>query len=322
MKIIDKKTLEQVGFTDTSFDDYSSKKVVLRDGRDAIVWVHKQTGHGILDSQYWEDQSYYNEDYRKDYSAEVNTGLSASDHLESYSELNEKQFDAFASYLKKETKFLEIGCSFGGILKKVNQFGVAVCHGVEPNKKDVAFSQLNNEKAKIFNSTFEEADLAENHYDMLVSNEVLEHTVSPREFLKKCYEVLGKNGFLHIEVPNHDDALVSTYKNLGNLKFYYRNAHIHYFTKESLYLLCRECGFDGDVSSFLMYPFFNHVWWTQNNKPQTSANIALSSLVPTDGDSQAARSINDFYKKVEEDYENLINKNMLGDCLIFQGRKR
>jgi len=43
MKIIDKKTLEQVGFTDTSFDDYSSKKVVLRDGRDAIVWVHKQT---------------------------------------------------------------------------------------------------------------------------------------------------------------------------------------------------------------------------------------------------------------------------------------
>lgn len=70
-----------------------------------------------------------------------------------------------------------------------------------------------------------------------------------------------------------------------------------------------------------MYPFFNHVWWHQNHKPQSSAVTALSTPVPTDGNTPTQIAINDFYKKVEKDYETLINANMLGDCLIFQGRR-
>ena len=70
-----------------------------------------------------------------------------------------------------------------------------------------------------------------------------------------------------------------------------------------------------------MYLFFNHVWWHQNHNPQLSAVIALSTPVPTDGDTPAKKAINDFYKKVEKDYETLINANMLGTCLICQGRK-
>jgi len=321
MKTIDKETLVQVGFPDASCDDFLCKEIVLRDGRGALLWVHKETGHGILDSDYWEDKNYYSEEYRKEYGANLDTELTPSNHLEIYNELNDKQFETFSSHLTKDTKYLEIGCSFGGIIKRVNKHGVASCHGVEPNKTDANFTQQNNENVEIFNSMFEEAPLTEKNYDVVLSNQVLEHTVSPREFLRKCHNVLEKNGLLHIEVPNHDDALVSTYKNPGNLKFYYRNAHIHYFTKESLYLLCRECGFDGDVSSFLMYPFFNHAWWIQNNKPQSSAALALSKIVPTDGSSSAAQAINNFYKKVETEYEELINVHNLGDCLIFQGKK-
>ncbi len=122
-------------------------------------------------------------------------------------------------------------------------------------------------------------------------------------------------------MPNHDDVLLSTYKNSSYQEFYYHKAHIHYFTKDSLLLLCRECGFDGRVISFLMYPFFNHVWWHQNHKPQSSAGVALSTPVPTDGNTALEKEINNFYKKVEKEYEALINANMLGDCLIFQGRK-
>ncbi len=322
MDFIDENVLKRAGFSNTLPKDYLCKAVILRDGRDATVWIHKNTGHGILDVQFWEEQNYYSEDYRKEFGAKIEERVPPSEHLIIYNDLNERQFQTFSSKLTKETRFLEIGCSFGGILKRVENAGVASCHGVEPNEKDVDFVLKNNKKTEIFNSTFEEAELFDEYYDMIVGIEVLEHAVSPRFFLKKCFDILRGNGLLHIEVPNHDDVLLSAYENSGYQEFYYHKAHIHHFSKKSLLLLCRECGFDGSVTSFLMYPFFNHVWWHQNYKLQRSAVTALSTPVPTDGNTLAKKAINTFYKKVENEYETLINRNMLGDCLIFQGRRK
>lgn len=294
---------------------------MLRDGREAFIFVHRITGHGILDSAYWEEQGYYGEDYRNEFGAEIGKKVLPSDNLQIYDDLNERQFQTFLKHLTKETRLLEIGCSFGGILNRVANFGVAISHGVEPNKQDAEFVQYNNKKAKIFNSTFENANLPDDYYDIIVSIEVLEHIVSPRSFLQKCYTVLRRGGLIHIEVPNHNDALLNAYKNAAYEKFYYRKVHIHYFTKDSLLSLCRECGFEGSVISFLMYPFFNHVWWYQNNKPQSSATTALSTPAPADENTLVEKAINEFYEKVENEYETLINANMLGDCLIFQGQR-
>ena len=60
------------------------------------------------------------------------------------------------------------------------------------------------------------------------------------------------------------------------------------------------------------------MFWCQNNKPQGSADIALNTPIPTDSISE----INNFYVDVENRYEELINKHMLGDCLVFQGTKK
>jgi len=321
MDFIDEDVLRRVGFSNTSPKDYFSKAVVLRDCRDATVWVHKKTGHGILDAQFWEEQDYYSEDYRKDFGAKIEGKVPPSEHLTIYNNLNEKQFRTFSSNLTKETRFLEIGCSFGGILNKVANAGVTICHGVEPNKMDAKFVLKNNKKAKIFNTTFEKAELLSDFYDIIVSIEVLEHVISPRLFLRKCFDLLQQDGLIHLEVPNHNDILLNTFNIPAYKSFYYHKAHIHYFSKDSLHLLCTECGFEGSVISFLMYPFFNHVWWLQNNKPQPSAKIALQTPIPTKGITSAEKSINNFYKKVEKEFESLINSYMLGDCLIFQGRR-
>jgi len=234
---IDGDVLVTAGFSNTSPKDYLRKAVVLRDGRDAAVWIHNKTGHGILDVQFWEEQNYYSEDYRKEFGAKIEDEVSSSEHLKIYNGLNEKQFQTFSSKLTRRTRFLEIGCSFGGILNKVANSGVTICHGVEPCKEDVEFVLKNNKKAKIFNSTFEEAELPDEYYDMIVGIEVLEHVISPRIFLKKCFDVLRGNGLIHIEVPNYDDVLLRAYKNSSYQEFYYHKAHIHYFTKDSLLLL-------------------------------------------------------------------------------------
>jgi len=321
MEFINESVLENVGFGSTSPEDYSCKTVMLRDGRDAVVWIHKKTGHGILDKQFWEDQDYYKKDYRNEFGSKVSGKTPPFEHLRIYKDLNKKQFGSFSSNLSKITKYLEIGCSFGGILNQVASSGVAVCHGVEPNVEDAEFVRESNKNVQIFNTAFEETKLPCEYYDVIVGIEVLEHTVSPGHFLKKCFNLLSKNGLIHLEVPNHADVLLSTYKNAEYRNFYYHKAHIHYFTKDSLSLLCRECGFCGNVSSFLMYPFFNHVWWHQNQKPQPSAATALVTPVATNGRNSVEKEINTFYKRVEKEYEAMINDNMLGDCLIFQGRK-
>lgn len=239
-----------------------------------------------------------------------------------YKELNLRQFNTISQYLTVETKYLEIGCSFGGVFNLVSDYGVAVCHAVEPNQKDATFVSQNNPHAEIFNTPLGNAVLPKDYYDLIVSNEVLEHTVNPGIFLRKCCFLLRKGGVLHLEVPNHDDVLLSTYQDAGYKKFYYHKAHIHYFTVSSLQKLCQECRFGGKVSSFLMYPFFNQLWWYYNHGPQSSASLALATPAPAAGKTSAAKAINEFYKYVEGKYEELINSYMLGDCLIFQGSKK
>ena len=63
------------------------------------------------------------------------------------------------------------------------------------------------------------------------------------------------------------------------------------------------------------YSFFNNVHWQQNNKPMSSADKAFISDVTKDDD------INEFYKRVEREYEDLINSKMLGGALIYTGVK-
>jgi len=320
---MDKDFLARVGFSHYNAEDFELKNIVLRGGEEAVLWVHSFSGHGILDSQFLVDSNYYQENYRSEYSAQsAGSKVAPEEHFKIYRDFNGKQFAQFSDHLTHDTRYLEIGCSFGGVLKRVGDFGVDTCHGIEPNEEDAQFVQKNFPGAKIFNSHFEDLELEQEYYDVVASFEVLEHMVSPASILKKVAGVMKKNGFINIEVPNHKDLLLRCYKGSSYENFYYHKAHIHYFTKESLFRLLEICGFDGAVSSFLMYPFFNHVFWHQNSGPQSSAQIAMTTPQPTSEETAAGAAINEFFAQVEKDYEELVNSHMVGDCLVYRGRKR
>jgi 2-polyprenyl-3-methyl-5-hydroxy-6-metoxy-1,4-benzoquinol methylase len=316
--------LNQVGLGHYECKDFNPEKVTLRKGDSAIIWVHKPTGHGVLDVESWVKEDYYSADYRDEFSGN-STGkkVESKKHLKMYEQLNERQFSQFKDCLSKEAKFLEIGGSFGGITNNVLGHGVKLCHIVEPNIEDASFLTEQFPSVRVYNSILEDANLESNFYDVAVSFEVLEHIVNPRAFLLKAAASLKEDGIIHLEVPNHQDVLLSCYnKDVGFNKFYYHKAHIHYFTPASLKELCGLCGFEGDVSSFLMYPFFNHVYWHFNQAPQLTGTEALCLPKPTEGQTEIEQKINLFYKRVESEYEKLINDHMVGDCLTYQGRKK
>ena len=60
--------------------------------------------------------------------------VSPDKHLKTYEDLNLKQFNQFSSHINNKTKYLEVGCSFGGVLKNVLKSDIESCSVVEPNK--------------------------------------------------------------------------------------------------------------------------------------------------------------------------------------------
>ena len=319
---MDKKFLEKVGLSFYKIEDFTSNNVVLRDDRDAIVWIHDITGHGILDEEYWEniDKDYYKKDYREHFSTNSKCGfVEPEEHLDICKDLNLRQFNQFSNKINKGTKYLEVGCSFGGVTKNVLESDAKSCDVIEPNKADADFIIENFDDIVVYNDLLENTSI-DKKYNLVASFEVLEHTMSPMLFLKKCNDLMDKGGIINIEVPNHNDVLLS-YNTDRYKDFYYHKAHIHYFTDKSLNDICSMAGFDGSVSSFLYYPFFNHVFWLQNNKPQNSAKLALHTPLPTDGKNEIDVELNNFYSEVEDRYDKLINKHTLGDCLVFKGQK-
>ena len=312
---MDNQLLRQLGF-DYNIDDFYVKSIVLRDGSDSILWVHEPTGHGILDSEFWAKGDFYSEQYRDEFSADSEGKRKKSeDHFRIYKELNDRQFNLFKSRLTIDTKYLEIGCAHGGIVSRVDEYGVNECQVVEPNIQDFNFVKYKNPNIITHNSVFKDVELQENYFDIIVAFDVVEHDFEPKNFLKKCFDLLKKGGILMIAVPNHNDVLLTNYECKKYKEFYYHKAHVNYFTKQSILDLCESVGFDGYVDSFLDYSFFNHVHWQQNNKPMALADMAFV------GDVTKNMKINRFYKKVELEYEKMINKEMLGGALIYTGTK-
>ncbi|WP_172603937.1 class I SAM-dependent methyltransferase [Fluviispira sanaruensis] len=316
-----RELLDTVGLYEDSEDIYEQKNIVLRDGRNAILWENKTNGHGILDPEFWEKSNYYQEDYRKEFSANLNNFTNSKDHLEIYKGLNKRQYEQFAHMITHSTRFLEIGCSFGGIISLVNQNSLSCIHGIEPNKYDSEFIANKLSSARIFNSTFEEFEPNDVIYDLIVSFEVLEHVINLSDFVIKLSKCLERGGFINIEVPNHNDALLKYYKNCAYEKFYYHKAHIHYFTPKSLNNLFALHGFEGSISSFQIYPFFNQVFWIYNNKPQASATEALSYPKISVINCHEELEINKFFDDTQAKYLELMNQYLIGDSLVYSGRK-
>ena len=315
-----KNFLQKTGLENIyKIDDFIEKNITLRDGRSAKLWVNKCDGHGILDPEFWETPEFYLEDYRTEFSAKLDSFTSPAEHSKIYEKTNKRQFKQFKNKINAKTKFLEIGSSFGGILKHVDRLDIKRCDSIEPNKSDVEYLKSKMKNSNIINSLFEKHEF-DTKYDLIVSFEVLEHVFDLNLFLSKLSEITEIGGYINFEVPNHLDALLVNYKNDRYQSFYYHKSHVHYFTPKSLDIIFSNFGFTGKVSSFQMYPLYNQIFWMYNNQPQSSAEVALT-YPKLDLLNNTNKKINKFLKKTNKGYYKLMDKNLCGDCLVFKGKK-
>lgn len=133
-------------------------------------------------------------------------------------------------------KVYEIGCGGGGILKAFQNNGFEV-YGCDYGEEYLKYGRQKG-------LTLENGDYQTlrqyGQVDILILNHILEHIVTPIEFLINIRDLLNNNGLLYIAVPSLE-TIELWYD--SDIYQYLQNAHIYYFSNKYLGNLCKVAGY-------------------------------------------------------------------------------
>lgn len=133
-------------------------------------------------------------------------------------------------------RFLDFGCGAGGFLVEARQAGFEVM-GLELNR-DLAGHVSSHYGIPVFQGLVSDAGFSKEKFDIIVSSQVFEHLLDPRETLAELREHLRSPGLLLIEVPNLRD-----FRERLSRGSTMDDSHLFYFSRRSLGWLLRDGGF-------------------------------------------------------------------------------
>jgi len=139
---------------------------------------------------------------------------------------------------RKGLRLLDIGCAYGFFLLFAKERGFDP-YGLEISSETSRYAREHG--LNIQGSTLSEAELADDFFDVIIMNNVLEHTPDPSAELKRVRSILRVGGIVYIAVPNYDSlvAKVDGY----NWKMKSWPNHLYYFTGKTLSYLLQRTGF-------------------------------------------------------------------------------
>jgi SAM-dependent methyltransferase len=163
---------------------------------------------------------------------------------------------------KESLKVLDIGCADGRALnwyKQVRSFKVET-FGVDFDEKAVELAREAGHT--VYSGRFEEAQIPEQYFDLVVATHVIEHVADPKAFAKKAFEVLKPGGIFLIETPNIEAADARLFKN-RHWGGYHFPRHWIFYSPTTLKKLIEGCGFAVEKTQFHPAPAF---WnWTMHS---------------------------------------------------------
>ncbi len=148
---------------------------------------------------------------------------------------------------------LDIGCSTGIFLNEMAKSGWDVT-GVEPIST-AADQARKNYRLSVFEGTLQEIPLEENSFDVVTFWDVLEHTFSPLDQLKKTAQLLRPGGHLFLSVPNWKSPDRQLFGR--HWHGYDPPRHLYVFADETLIEMLKEAGFDFVDSLCFMSGYFS-----------------------------------------------------------------
>jgi|GEM_PF-5325928 len=219
----------------------------------------------------------------------------------------ERETERYAEYLSSLVPpggtALDIGCGYGWLLEALTRRGMRAV-GVEPSSIRRAVACQANE-GRVFASV---DDLPSSPKAALVSLFfVLEHLRSPVGFLRHLSAHLVYGGHLVVVVPNTRDHLLAL--NASYRQFYWKRAHLSYFSEATLRDCLERAGYTCDEVSFTQrWSLANGLHWMLNNEPQEAAAILRGQAIRT-------------FDWLERAYEDHLARQGRTDTLLCRARK-
>lgn len=262
--------------------------------------------------------AYYREQYRLDHGNSTTQPYSAEANFQLMRPLMEMRAALFKQRIPKGAKVLEVGCSSGYFLDAIKDDYTV--YGNEWNPEDAAYVR-DVLHLPCSEERLEDAFLGEK-FTAICAFQVFEHVARPLEWLRLVKSRLIGGGWIYLEVPNVDDALVSMYDMPDFASRYFREPHISYFNMHNLAAALGIMGFEARVTQTQRYSLFNHLNWLITGKPQDDAAVAWNALKPLPDNHPAADMVNRLYARFDREYRVMLDVLKCQDTLIGAGAKR
>ncbi|MDX2054166.1 MAG: methyltransferase domain-containing protein [Polyangiaceae bacterium] len=152
--------------------------------------------------------------------------------------LKRSQAQDVAAKLKKRLgksiqglKLVEVGCAAGALLVGLADAGFDV-RGVEVDQVNgqVALQRMGTGKVHI--GSLETAAFADESFDVVFSDQVIEHVADTRPFVNECFRILKPGGLMWVGTPNFGGLSARLLKH--RWKECVPTEHIRMFTPESM----------------------------------------------------------------------------------------
>lgn len=124
-------------------------------------------------------------------------------------------------------RLFDFGCGAGGFLLEAQKAGFDVM-GLELSK-DLARHVISEYEIPVFQGLVDAPEFAQETFDVILSSQVFEHLLDPRQTLAALIKHLRRPGLLLIEVPNQLDIRERLRR--GSMM---DDSHLFYFTARSL----------------------------------------------------------------------------------------
>ncbi len=192
-----------------------------------------------------------------------------------YVELNidwqKKKLKHWVSFNDK--RIIDIGCNHGTQLIPYYNAGWDV-YGIDLNKKAIDDCKKYLPENHFSVSTIEDSTFLENYFDKIQTFHVLEHVYSPIDFLRKCHNLLGKDGELEIRIPHGKSLEMRVcwkYSSQSWVPF-----HINMFDKKTITQILQSAGFSSisvhtnPIPWWWILSFRQYIWTINMRRGETN----------------------------------------------------
>lgn len=292
----------------------------VREDPERFVYICAHCRIQYLESPYPDLQAYYREEYRKTHDATPGGGMNAEDRFTVSQHLSVLSAGVFKDNVPEGCSVLEIGCGSGGFLYHLQD--KYECYGNEWNPEDAAYVR------DVGEIPCEEGLLEDIYpgktFGCIIARQVLEHVPNPVQWVMALKEKLIGGGWIYMEVPHANDALLTLYDIPEYKKFWYREPHITYWHADVLASVMSAAKMEARTSYFQRYGLENHMHWLLNRCPMEDPIRAQNPTLfkPVPAGHPGAPVMNREWASIDKQYRLGIEANLCTDSLRVIGRRR